>query len=623
MTQPQLQHLFEQAIKAHQAGEAQAAASLYLRVLEDCPQHVDATHNLGLIDRAQGRLESAIGRFRQVLLLQPDHALAHISLGATLAESGDYDQAIQVDQRAIELAPDLAAAWGNLGNALRDAGRGADAVRAYRRAISRFPRQAPLYASLGVALLLQKSFDEAIRALEQALALQPNFPEAWHNLGNALFDIGRHEKGIAAIRQALRIKPDFADAMSSLALHLHYLSAAAPAEIYQAHALWNQRFAQPLATKRSPHSNVRDVDRTLRVGYVSADFRDHAVARFLMPLISHHSTDQFKLFAYSNVQKVDALTERFRPLFHDWRNIFPLSDQMAADLIRGDQIDILVDLSGHTAGNRLGIFARKPAPVAITYLGYPDTTGLDSIDYRFTDSLADPPGLTEHLHSERLVRLDPCAWSFDPLVSVPLERKASETLTFGCFSNFAKVNPPLLELWCQILRSTPDSRLLLKFAAGACASACQHVAQIMQKHGVAASRICFQPMTDGYTAHLARYNDVDIALDTFPYHGTTTTCEALWMGVPVVSLAGSTHVSRVGVSLLQSAGLGHLVAQSPQEYVSIAHRLAADRARLRTLHKTLRTVVERSPLMDHNGFARRIESAYRVAWRSWCGVNSA
>jgi predicted O-linked N-acetylglucosamine transferase (SPINDLY family) len=314
------------------------------------------------------------------------------------------------------------------------------------------------------------------------------------------------------------------------------------------------------------------------------------------------------------------MTERFRAQADQWRSTVGLSDKQMAQLIHQDQIDILIDLAGHTAGNRLLVFAQKPAPVQITWLGYPNTTGLTTIDYRITDAYTDPPGLNDALHSEQLIRLPQTNWIYQPPQNCPPPNQLSVTasIRFGCFNNFSKVTEPMMRVWAQILENVPNSTLLLKANALTSPEIQQRVRRIFQAQCISPERLELMGWTRSAVDHLTRYNQIAIALDPFPYHGTTTTCEALWMGVPVITLAGQTHVSRVGVSLLTNVGLPELIAESPEDYIRIAVELANDLPRLQELRSTLRQRMEQSPLMDAPKFARNIEAAYRQMWHNWC-----
>ncbi len=321
------------------------------------------------------------------------------------------------------------------------------------------------------------------------------------------------------------------------------------------------------------------------------------------------------------------MTEQLHGHVEHWRGTAGVSDEQLADLIRQDQIDVLVDLAGHTAGGRLLVFARKPAPVQMTWLGYPNTTGVCTIDYRITDAHADPAGPADALHSEELIRLPRTNWVYQPPENGPARASdrcpAGGPVTFGCFNNFAKVTEPMLALWGQILQAVPGSRLLLKAQGLGSRDTRQRVTDLLSKEGINPERLELRGFDPGHAAHLALYNRVDIALDPFPYHGTTTTCEALWMGVPVITLAGQTHVLRVGVSLVTNLELAELIAASPGAYKTIAVELANDHPRLSRLHSTLRQRMEQSPLMDAPHFARDIEAVYRQVWRKWCADVSA
>jgi predicted O-linked N-acetylglucosamine transferase (SPINDLY family) len=400
-----------------------------------------------------------------------------------------------------------------------------------------------------------------------------------------------------------------------------YHPSTDPLDLLAESRKWDHVHARQFARFVQPHRNNRDPDRRLRVGYLSADFRSHAVSRFVLPMIESHDKKLFEVFCYSNVRQPDAVTAKYQSCVAGWRDILQRSDEQAAGQIRQDQIDILVDLSGHTTDNRLLIFARKPAPVQVNYQGYPASTGMETIEYRITDGFADPPGMTESHHTETLVRLDPTNWCYWPAEDAPpvggLPALSSKSITFASFNNFSKLNDPLFELWMQILESVPNSRLIIKAKALSSATARTRVLGHMAKHGISLERvemIGWLPNAE----HIRLFNRVDIALESHPYHGTTTTCDNLWMGVPVVTLAGRTHVSRVGVSLLNNIGLPELIADSPDGYVQIAAGLASDLSRLAELRRTLRQRMQDSVLVDSRRFARSIESAYRMMWRRWC-----
>jgi len=607
---------------AHQTGRNDVAVELIRQAIVLKPNYPEAYSNLGIALKDRGQLDEAIAAHRQAIALQPNLPEAHTNLGVALHQQGQLDEAIAAYHQAIALKPNYPEAYYNLGVALKDRGQLDEAIAAWRQAIALNPNYAEAHYNLGNALKDQGHPDEAIAAYRQALALKPNFPEAHDNLGNAQKDKGQVDEAIAAWRQALALKPNFPEAHSNLVLTLHYHPGYDAKAIAGEHERWNRQHAEPLGQFLQPHHNDPSPERRLRIGYVSPDFREHPVGRFLLPLLARHGHQSFEIFCYTQVLARDELTGQLSAHADHWRSLVGLSDQQAAELIRRDRIDILVDLAGHTANNRLLIFAHKPAPVQVTWLGYPDTTGLKTMDYRLTDAFADPPGATDHLHSEKLIRLPDCAWCFRPSDQVPpvsaRPALAPGCITFGCCNTLAKITAPLLTLWSDILRALPGSRLALKNMGMRTSSTQEWIRHRFEEAGIAKERIELAADVPKFDDHLAFYDRVDIALDTFPYHGTATTCEALWMGVPVVTLAGKTHVSRVGVSILSNIGLGELVANSEGEYVRMAAELARNLPRLSGQRVSLRQRMRASPLMDAARFTGNMEAAYRTMWQRWC-----
>jgi protein O-GlcNAc transferase len=601
-------------------GELDQAMAAWRKAIDLHPAFAEAHSNLGDALKTKGRLDEAIASIRHAIALNPNLPEAHNNLGSALKDKGRLDESIAACRQAIALRPGYAEAHNNLGNALKDHGQPDEAIAAFRKAISLNPNLSQAFSNLGNTLKDKDQYDEAIAAHRQAIAVNPNLPEAYVNLGNPLGDIGQMDEAIALYRKALTLKPDLVEARSNLLFALLNHPGYDARAVAEEHRDWGRHHADPLLKSILPHNNDRDPDRPLRIGYVSPDFRDHAVSRFLLPLFRHHDHSACRIICYSDVPRPDAVTERLRACTDEWRDIVGLSDDRVAEQIRLDKIDILVDLAGHTAGNRLFVFARKPAPVQVTYLGYPATSGLSQIDYRLTDGFADPPGMTDALHTEKLWRLPDCNWCFaEPEDSPPVRpSRADRPLHFGSFNKSTKASPVVMELWAAILKATPSSRMIFKSRGLGVQSVRSPIIDFFKSRGIPADRLDLWGSGQDNRTHLDAYNQMDIALDTFPYHGTTTTCDALWMGVPVVTLAGTSHVSRVSVSLLNCVGLPFLVAQSPDEYVSIAVRLANDLPRLAHLHRTLRDKMRASPLMDAPKFARNIEAAYRRMWRTWC-----
>jgi predicted O-linked N-acetylglucosamine transferase (SPINDLY family) len=475
------------------------------------------------------------------------------------------------------------------------------------------PQLAQAHCNLGVVLQLQGRPDEAADSYRQAIELQPAFAEAYSNLASAWKDRGQLAEAVACYRQALRLDPQQATTHSNLLCTLLYSPEHDAPAIYAAHREWEQRHALALESRARPHANSRRAERRLRVGYVSPDFRNHVVGWNLRPLLQNHDRQQVEVFAYADVAYPDHFTLQLRAGADRWRSVVGWSDAQLAETIREDQIDILVDLSLHTAGNRLLCFARRPAPVQVTFAGYPGTTGLSAIDYRLTDRYLDPEG-ADPSYAEKSLRLD-TFWCYEASGDSPavteLPALTRGYVTFGCLSNFCKVNAQVLALWGQVLRQVEHARLVLLAPAGSCR------AWALEQLGVAAERVTFVdalPRAD----YLAQYQAIDLGLDTFPYNGHNTSLDSFWMGVPVVSLVGQTVVGRAGLSVLSNLGLAELAAPAPADFVHTACRLAADLPRLAQLRAGLRQRMAASPLMDAPRFARQIETAYRQMWRRWC-----
>jgi predicted O-linked N-acetylglucosamine transferase (SPINDLY family) len=568
-----------------------------------------------------GNLSGAIAGYQAVIARLPDCAEAYCNIGIAQSALGQHAQAEASLRRSIELKPAFASAQNNLGNVVMNQGRLSEAAEFFARAIRLKPDYAEAHINLSVVLLGQRRLDEAIASCRRAMALRPDIPHAYNNLGIALKDTGRVQEAIEALRRAIQISPAYIEAHCNLLLTLNYDPKASPESIFAEHVAWGDRHAAPLANQIRPNGNSRQTDRRLRIGYVSSDFRRHPVAYFIAPLLENLDRSRFEIFGYASVPGPDVMTERIRRACDGWRSILGVNDADAAEQIRKDALDILVDLGGHTSHNRLLIFARKPAPIQVAYLGYPNTTGMRAIDYRLTDDVADPPGMTDSLNSEKLWRVDGCAWCYEPHPAMPeIGRRDNGPVTFGCFNAFGKLNEPLVDLWAQVLGNVGGSRLLLKSAGAGESSSRENVHRWFESRGIAADRIeMLCQMTDS-RQHFEMYNRVDVAFDAYPYHGTTTTCEALWMGVPVISLAGKTHVSRVGTSLLHHAGLEELIAQDSSEYVRIAGNWAGDADRRNEFRRTIRERTRASKVMDAKDYAHSFEQAYRQMWEQYCSA---
>jgi predicted O-linked N-acetylglucosamine transferase (SPINDLY family) len=617
----QAQYLYQSGNALTVQGKTEQAVACYERALSLKPDYAEAHNGLGLALAMQGQIDQAIAHFSKAVTLRPNLVAAHNNLGNALSMQGKMDEAVLHYERALSLQPG-AAAHNNLGLLLAASGKLDQAVLHYERALALKPDHADAHINLGNAFRAQGQLEQAILHYERALALRPDHALAYHTLGGVLALQGKPEEALIYHERALSLKPHDTGGHDGFLLTLNYLPNQDPLAVYAAHRDYARRWEAPLSASIQPHANDRSPTRRLRIGYVSCDFRQHSVGYFLEPVLAHHDHDRFEIFCYANHLQEDEVTGRLKSFADHWRRLIGLSDEQAADRIRDDQIDILVDLNGHTGHNRLLVFARKPAPLQITWLGYPNTTGLSAMDYRLTDGFADPVGMTEHLHSEKLVRLPECFSCYQAPREAPevseLPAREKGYVTFGSFNNLAKITREVMAVWARILLAVPGARLTLKNPALGEITAQQMVRKAFTELGIAPERLELLGHDPSPSAHLERYRGIDIGLDSFPYNGTTTTCEALWMGVPVVVLAGRTHAGRVGVSLLSNLGLTEFIAHAPEEYLATAVRWANDLERLSALRKELRSRMAASRLMDGPGFTKKLEQAYRGMWEEWC-----
>jgi predicted O-linked N-acetylglucosamine transferase (SPINDLY family) len=587
--------------------------------------YIGALMNASVLLQKMDRLDAAELSYRRVIALDPASPVAHNNLGNVLHTLGRSAEAEACFRACLQIAPESAVAHSNLASVLRDLGRFAGAEASCREALRLDPRLPEAHHHLGSILQMigQASGSEA--SLRQALALRPDYREAHNSLGNSLRDLGRLDEAEASFLSALALDPDDSAARDNFLLTLNYTSRYSRDQVYDQHREWARRHEAPRASARKHHANPRDPRRRLRIGYVSPDFRRHSVAYFIEPVLAQHDRNGFEVYCYSNVARPDQMTDRLLKLADHAGSIVGINDETAAETVHKDGIDILVDLAGHTAGHRLELFALKPAPVQATYLGYPNTTGLESIDWRITDAYADPPEDGDAFHSEHLARLPKSFLCFQPPREAPEVGpppfRTNGYITFGSFNVLPKMTPEVIRTWSQLLGRVPRSRLLLKALGLGDAPSRGRVLAEFGRHGIAAARVTALPMEGALQDHLARYHDMDIALDPFPFNGTTTTLEALWMGVPVIALEGDRHSSRVGASILANAGLGELLARNIEAYIETAARLAADGDRLAQLRRTTRNRISASPLLDPAGFMRALEDAYRRMWEDWCDAS--
>jgi protein O-GlcNAc transferase len=651
MSNIDVQQTFQTAVGHHRAGQFPQAEGLYRQILERQPNHADTLNRLGVLEsqrnrndiamelirraiainsaapsyhinlgrllQAASRWDEAIACYQRALTLDAKNADTCVELGLAYQGRGQFEQAIAAFRQALHLRPGVPETNVNLGNALLQNGQIDDAIAAYQAALKSRPDSFNGLSNLGTALIQKGDLDGAIACYREALKLRPNSAPTHCNLGSALKDVGRLDEAVAAYRTAVALQPDDPAAYSNLLYALHYHPDYDAKALYQEHLRWGQLHAEPLAKAIGPHHNDPSPTRRLRIGYVSPNFSRHIVGLCLLPLFEQHNHAEFEVFCYADLVRPDETTEKLRSHADVWRNIVGMSDIQVAQQVQADKIDILIDLTLHMAGSRLGVFARKPAPVQVTYLGYPSTTGLTAIDYRLSDHYLDPPG-TDDAYTEKTIRLPDThlcwRWSGPDVPVSPLPAQRNGYITFGCLNNFCKINSQVLTVWGQILSALPGSLLVMRCPQG---NAAQMVLKAFAQHGIAPSRIQLvgHVPRDQYVALLQQF---DIGLDPFPYSGHTTTCDGLWMGVPVVTLARSTAVSRAGVWVLSNVNLPELVAHSQDDYIAKARGMATDIPRLAGIRASLRQRMLQSPLMDAPRFARDVEAAYRGMWRWWC-----
>ncbi|MFZ5524847.1 MAG: tetratricopeptide repeat protein [Pseudomonadota bacterium] len=577
----------------------------------------EAQFNLGMAQKNLGRIDEAVASYRRALKINPAYAEAHNNLGAALFELGRLDEAAACCRRVVELKPGSAEARNNLGAALFRLGQVDEAMNCCRRALELNPDFAEAYNNLGNYLKHLNRFEEAEASYRQAIKLKPDNFKVHGNLGNLLLDMGQLDEAMASYRSALEIKPDLTEAYSNLLFALNYSSINSPEYcLGQAHRFG--RIATDKAVRRFYDWQCAAYPERLRVGLVSGDLRVHSVGHFLEGLLSHIDPTRIELVAYPTQSKEDDLTARIRPAFSLWRPLYGMNDEDAARLIHADGVHVLIDISGHTALNRLPVFAWRPAPLQVTWLGLPFTTGMSEMDYVIGDIQAVPPEHEKHF-SETVWRLPDSYLCFSalayPLIVAPLPARSSGYVTFGSFNNLTKMNDEVVELWSRILQSVPNSRLYLKTGQLGDEDIRARTRRRFAACSIAPERLVLAGKLGSIADHLSEYNKIDVALDTFPYPGVTTSVEALWMGVPVLTLLGDRFLSLTAKSVAHHAGLPDWVAADKDDYVAKAVTFTSDLERLAALRAGLREQVLASPLFDSERFARNFEAALWSMWK--------
>lgn len=645
------------ALALHQQGRFSEAEPLYRRALAAAPDNADILSLLGTLEFQTGRHEEAVEHLQRAIALKPDQPGWYANLGVALRSLGRYPEGAEALRQALALRPAYPEALSNLGLVLHQMGQFPEAIESFGKAIDLRPEMAGFHLNLGTTYLHIEQFDKAADCFRKALKLnpkhaaarsnlgmallksgdlagaeaemrtalelKPDSAEAWRGLGMTLREQGRMAEALTAYGRAIELQPDDLDARQQLLFVENYLGSGSPAEA-ATHARGFAAMLPPGIEK--PYANTRDPNKRLKVGFVSADFRTHPVAQFMGHLLPHFDRAQVGITLYANQIVSDQVTAAFKASTEAWRPIRELRDASAEQLIRDDGIDILIDLSGHTGGNRMPLFARRPAPVQATWLGYSGTTGLSAIDYIIADASVIPPG-DEPNFAETPMRLPDAYLCYAPprfsgvsATVAPTPAKANGFVTFGSYNKLDKMSDATVACWAKVLQANPGSRLLLKSGPLRQPEVCRVTEARFAAHGIPAERLLLKSQNASHALHFQSYSEIDICLDPFPYNGTTTSCDAFWMGVPMVTMVGDRFISRVGSSLLRTVGLGDLVATDVEGYVAIASALAGDLPRLERIRSTLRDDMLRSPLGDAPRFARNFEAALREMWRRWCAA---
>lgn len=568
------------------SGQYERARTELLKLLKDEPRSPDVLNGLAVVDAYLGNLARSVYYSEMATKYAPVNAVVWRTHANALCQLGKYDKAAEAFDHILRIAPSDAGSW--LG----------------RSSVERF----------------RGNLEGTVETLKRGLVAAGENEALLSALAGALNNCGQPGAAMELCEKGLKKFPNSLELASLACNTSHNVFGMSKENVFGVHKRYGEIMTRCFPPPVVRYSNSADPERKLRIGFVSGDLRRHSVAFFIEPLFASLDRNQFQIFVYSTSHESDAVTQKLRGMVNTWRDVAAFADAQLAERIYSDQIDILIDLHGHTQGHRLGVFHNKPAPVQMTYLGYPNTTGLAAIDYRIVDSRTDPAGLTEGLHTEQLVRAESgfLCFTVPQAADIPdWQTVVERPLTFGCFNALHKLSEYSIGLWSRILRETPGSRMLVKCPMGSQSLVTERVVGEFAKNGIERDRIEVMPAQKSLAEHLAAYLKMDIALDPFPYHGTTTTCEALFMGVPVVSLAGDTHISRVGVSVLSAAGCPQWIAQSEDEYVEITKALSRETRSIESREK-LRQQLTASALCDRSGFGRDIGAILRNVWRAWC-----
>jgi len=612
--------LIAEGNRAESSGNPGEACEQYRKAVAAAPGYAKAHLNLGIGLEAAGDIDAAIGSYEAALAIDRGDAYANYNLGKLLYARGDLPRAETLLRAALDRKPEFPEALVVLSNVHDSKGNLDAALAGLELALEQRPDWAGALFNYAGALKKLDRLSEAETALRRAIAIDPGLVPAYGLLGLVLRGLARIPEAVEVLDAAQKLDPERFDIESTALFLLTCLDEVSSDALFTRHKDFGTRLERAVARRFEPFGNSRDPERRLRVGYVSGDFYSHPVSLFAIPMFERHDRSACEVFCYSTGAKADEVTRQVRACADVWRDVASMSDTSLAETINRDGIDVLVDLSGHSGTFRVVVFAQQPAPVQVTWLGYLNTTGLTRIQYRLCDRHTDPPGVTDRFHTETLVRLPHSQWCYRQFVSIDCAEAPPFTrngfITFGSFNNALKLTPSTRCLWAEILTRLPDSRLV--FAGIPQGPVRDGLIRDFERAGIAVDRLAILPRV-ALPEYYRLFNTVDLALDTTPYSGGTTTCDTLWMGVPVVTVPGTRSVSRSAASILATVGLSDWIAASPEDYVRLAVKHAGDRAVIAELRQTLRERMRRSPLMDELQFTRDVEDAYRRMWRTWCG----
>ena len=619
MASVKLQRLVAEGIEHHRAGRLSEANACYRQALLISPKCYDALHLSGLVSYQEGRHGEALELLGKAMKVHSTDEVCVMRYALALISNGRAAEAEKHLRFVVSRKPGLAEGWENLAYCLKLLDRFEDALQSHAKAVSLAPKSGLGWYNYGLTLSRLGRFPAALDCHDKALISDPGFALARFGRAQALHQLHRIPEAVDEYQRYLMLEPGNHEARSYRLFALQYLDAISRERLFDEH----RAFGLALPTVPGvAFPNSREPGKKLRIGVIASELRVHSCSFFFEPLVRELSKGNYEWYFYFDHFREDAVSERLKSYSKAWRKVVGLSNSTVESMVRGDGPDLMIDITGHTAMNRLPLYSRRLAPVQISYLGYPDTTGLPAMDFRFTDHVCDPSEIADKFATERLVRFSSTAWAYQPPADAPevstRDDVSGTPFTFGSFNNLAKVTDRMLRVWSRLLSEVPGSRLMIKATGLGEPQMHEWYCGRLRAAGIAGEKVVLLERTSSMRDHLSLYAQVDVALDTFPYGGTTTTCEALWQGVPVVSLAGDRHASRVGASLLRAVGHPEWVASDEESYIAIGKSLANDRERLNLGRSKLRSAMAGSPLLDHAGQASRFGEALRACWTDWC-----